>query len=244
MDFESPLRNDLVPTLPLFLDQSEQIINLLRSYPLKKLATILGVSQSIAELNHERFRNWQYKHTKANSRPALFAYHGDIYRQLRPTSYTSSQIKYASQTLRILSGLYGIVRPMDLIQPYRLEMTTTLKIGKNMSLNKFWQKAITQYLSEEIREHNHPFVLNLASIEYTRAIDFTALPVPVITVEFMEQVKGVIHNHGILTKKARGLLVQYLIEREAHTLAEVAQFNCNGYKLNSSTPDVLTFVSL
>ncbi|WP_417866863.1 peroxide stress protein YaaA [Xanthomarina gelatinilytica] len=229
LDFESKL-----PTTKTsegqFLSDSERINKLLKKKSAKSLSKLMSISNDLAQLNYQRNQEWQLPFTKDNARPAVYAFNGDVYRGLDVYTLDTKNINKLQDTVRILSGLYGVLKPLDLIQPYRLEMGTKLSIGKNKNLYEFWKKKVTKALNEEL-EDNELF-LNLASNEYFKAIDSKTLKVPVIDIDFKELKNGEYKTIGIFAKLARGLMARYIIDTNAKTLDDIKGFNLENYRFH------------
>lgn len=229
LDFESKL-----PTTKTsegqFLSDSERINKLLKKKSAKSLSKLMSISDDLAQLNYQRNQEWQLPFTKDNARPAVYAFNGDVYRGLDVYTLDTKNIDKLQDTVRILSGLYGVLKPLDLIQPYRLEMGTKLSIGKNKNLYEFWKKKVTKALNEEL-EDNELF-LNLASNEYFKAIDSKTLKVPVIEIDFKELKNGDYKTIGIYAKQARGLMARYIIDTNAKTLEDIKGFNLENYRFH------------
>jgi len=229
LDFESKL-----PTTKTsegqFLSDSERINKLLKKKSAKSLSKLMSISDDLAQLNYQRNQEWQLPFTKDNARPAVYAFNGDVYRGLDVYTLDTKNINKLQDTVRILSGLYGVLKPLDLIQPYRLEMGTKLLIGKNKNLYEFWKKKVTKALNEEL-EDNELF-LNLASNEYFKAIDTKTLKVPVIDIDFKELKNGEYKTIGIFAKLARGLMARYIIDTNAKTLDDIKGFNLENYRFH------------
>lgn len=243
LDFESDWAEDVSATSqPTFLAEANTIARKLAQLSQDQLAKTLSISQSLAELNTHRFQNWQTQPTKNSAKPAILAYQGDVYQQLTPKNYSPAQQTNAQHSLRIISGLYGILKPYDLIQPYRLEMKTKLKVETGSTLVEFWRPKLTTALNTAIANHKHQVVLNLASQEYAAAIDFSSLTAPVITVNFKYQRQGKLKSIGILAKRSRGQMIQFLISRTISDRHQLADFQTLGYQLQAETATSLTFV--
>ncbi|HCY81723.1 MAG TPA: peroxide stress protein YaaA [Xanthomarina gelatinilytica] len=229
LDFESKL-----PTTKTsegqFLSDSERINKLLKKKSAKSLSKLMSISDDLAQLNYQRNQEWHLPFTKDNARPAVYAFNGDVYRGLDVYTLDTKNIDKLQDTVRILSGLYGVLKPLDLIQPYRLEMGTKLSIGKNKNLYEFWKKKVTKALNEEL-EDNELF-LNLASNEYFKAIDSKTLKVPVIDIDFKELKNGDYKTIGIFAKLARGLMARYIIDTNAKTLEDIKGFNLENYRFH------------
>lgn len=241
LDFETPIP-DVEGHDPLFLKQAEPIVKALKQCSVPELKQALNVSDALAELNHERFTRWSKAHGATNARPALFAYKGDIFKQLDLAHYAGEEREYLHDHLRIVSGLYGYLRALDRMRPYRLEMKLSLDAGGIGSLQRYWKPVLTKALAEECEHENTPFVLNLASKEYADAFDFGALPCPVIDVTFLQQRNGETKTFGLLAKRARGMMIDFAAKRKAKTIDDIAAFSEGGYRLSDRSAKSLTFV--
>ena len=201
----------------------------------------MHISDNLGELNYQRNQEWQLPFTKDNARQAVYAFNGDVYRGLDAYTIPKDKLEKLQDTVRIISGLYGILKPMDLIQPYRLEMGTKFPVGKNKNLYEFWKKKVTQVLNEELK--NDELFVNLASNEYFKAIDTKALKVPVITPVFKEFKNGQYKTIAIFAKLARGLMTRFIIVTNAITIDDIKKFNYEGYAYddNLSTETELVF---
>ncbi len=241
-DFESDWES-VVESECEFLDEASELCAALRKYSVRELTEVLGVSQKLAELNHDRFRDWKKSDHKENvAKPAILAYRGDIYRQLRVDDYSGDLQRFMQARLRIVTGFYGLLRPYDLILPYRLEMKTKLKVGKSKDLYQFWGDKLTKFLEKDVRKTMASCVVNLASGEYYKAIDFAGLSVPVVDVEFRQKRDGKLVNVGILAKKARGQMIEYMMQKKADSLDDLEKFGVDGYRLHSRKDTVMVFV--
>ena len=241
LDFESKLPTKS-SSEPLFLKEAALINTTLKKQSAKGLSKLMEISDALAQLNYERNQLWHLPFTQNNARPAIYAFSGDVYKGLEAYTLKNDHIETLQNTVRILSGLYGLLKPLDLIQPYRLEMGTKLNIGKHKNLYTFWQQKVTTALNDELLE-NEVFV-NLASQEYFKALDTKALKVPVVNVHFKEFKNGVYKNIAIFAKQARGLMARYIIETKAKTVEDLKTFNYKGYLLNQnlSKENELVFV--
>lgn len=226
LDFETEL-----PTAkfsqPEFLEQSEKLNKVLLKKKPKALSQLMSISDSLAQLNWQRNQEFTIPFTNENARPAVFAFNGDVYQGLDAYSFTEDKLDELQRSLRILSGLYGVLKPLDLMQPYRLEMGTKLKVGRKKNLYEFWKKDITTYLNSEL-EKDEVFV-NLASNEYFGAIDEKSLKVPVITPIFKDWKYDKLKIISFFAKKARGSMVRYIIDSEAQNLQDIKGFNYDDY---------------
>lgn len=240
LDFEKPFESPII-TQPLFLSQTEKIASLLKSYSQKKLAQVLEVSAVLAERNYERYQQWSPTHNLKNSRPAVIAYNGDIFKPMNPRKYTKEEAAYSQRSLRIISGLYGFVRGYDLIQPYRLEMKAVVPVGGKKNLYEFWTDVLTEELNKEITQDAHSHVINLASDEYGNVIQYKKLKCPVITIEFRQRRNGEIRNVGLLSKKARGMMIEYMTKHLVEKREDLRGFNTSGYALTAEAENELVF---
>lgn len=243
LDYDADIP-DVPVTKPMFVSEASLLVGMLRLYSEGKLATVLEVSDSLANLNYERFKNWSQSHTKKNSRQAIFAYKGDVFEELSLKKYSKKQLEFAQRSLRIISGLYGILRPFDLIQPYRLEMGATLKVGSSENLYQFWTDKVTTYLKKEIAKEKHELILNMASQQYSKAVRFSELDAPAITIDFKQNVKGRIKNYGLLSKRARGAMIDYCIRQKVESIDKIKKFDLEGYKFESEKGSRLLFVKM
>jgi len=210
-----------------FLNEAQRINKLLKKKSARSLSKLMNISANLGALNYERNQEWQLPFTADNARPAMYAFDGDVYKGLDAYQISSDKIETAQNTIRIISGLYGILKPLDLIQPYRLEMGTKFPVGKNKNLYEFWKKKITTTLNEELTDDE--LFINLASNEYFKAIDTKVLKVPVVNVSFKEFKNGEYKMIGFFAKVARGLMARYIIETNAKTIEDIKAFNSEGY---------------
>ena len=229
LDFETKLPTEIASE-SLFLKESERLNKLLKKKSAKSLSKLMKISDNLGQLNYQRNQDWQIPFTKDNARQAVYAFNGDVYRGLDVYTLDTKHIDSLQKTVRILSGLYGVLKPLDLMQAYRLEMGTKFPVGKNKNLYEFWKKKVTQALNNEL-EDNELF-LNLASNEYFKAIDTKALKVPVINIDFKELKNGEYKTIGIFAKLARGFMARYIIETNAKTLEDIKGFNIDNYRFH------------
>jgi cytoplasmic iron level regulating protein YaaA (DUF328/UPF0246 family) len=226
LDFETKLPT-AQSSQPIFLKESEHVNKILKKKSAKGLSKLMSISDALGQLNYERNQEWELPFNSDNSRQAIYAFNGDVYRGLDAYSITEDKLDTLQNTVRILSGLYGVLKPLDLMQPYRLEMGTKLPIGKNKNLYEFWKKNITKALNEELEDDE--LFLNLASNEYFKAIDTKTLKVPVIDVDFKDLRKGEYKTIGIFAKLARGLMTRYILDTNAKNIDDIKGFNYEGY---------------
>lgn len=225
-----------------FLKESERLNRLLKKKSARSLSKLMKISPALGQLNYERNQEWHLPFTKDNAKQAIFAFNGEVYRGLDAYTIPKEKLEKVQDTVRIISGLYGILKPLDLMQPYRLEMGTKLPVGKNKNLYEFWKKKVTQALNDELEDGE--LFINLASNEYFKAIDTKALKVPVITPVFKEFKNGEYKTIAIFAKLARGLMTRYIIDSNAKTIDDIKGFNYEGYRfdenLSSETELVFT----
>lgn len=229
LDFESELPI-IKNTEPQFLKQSERLNKILRKKSAKSLSKLMSISDALGQLNYERNQSWELPFTKHNARPAVYAFNGDVYRGLDAYTIPEDKIETLQKTVRILSGLYGVLKPSDLIQPYRLEMGTKLPVGVKKNLYEFWKKDITKALNEELEDDE--LFLNLASNEYFKAVDTKSLKVPVVTANFKDFKNGEYKMISFFAKAARGMMARYVVDTNAKTIDDLKGFNYEGYSFS------------
>ena len=239
LNFESPLPIQNY-TESLFLKDAETIQKTLKKKKPKQLMELMDISEKLADLNWERNQNWSLPFTPENARPAVFAFDGDVYTGLDAYTIPTDKFPILEDKLRILSGLYGVLKPLDLMQPYRLEMGTSLPIGTKKNLYEFWKKKVTASLNSELQKDE--LFINLASNEYFSAVDTKTLKVPVITPEFKDYKDGKLKMISFFAKKARGLMVRYIIDTNAETIEDLKQFNYDGYAFDANLSKGTTLV--
>ncbi|RIV47137.1 peroxide stress protein YaaA [Flagellimonas pelagia] len=226
LDFESTLPTSEY-SQPKFLEEAQKLNAVLKKKKPKALSKLMSISDNLAQLNWERNQQFSLPFSPENARPAVYAFNGDVYQGLDAQSIPVEKLQKLQDTLRILSGLYGILKPLDLIQPYRLEMGTQLKIGRKKNLHEFWKKQLTDHLNQEL-EDGELFV-NLASNEYFGAVDEKKLKVPVITPIFKDWKNDQLKIISFFAKKARGSMVRYILDTDAKTLEDIKGFDYDGY---------------
>ncbi|WP_298139494.1 peroxide stress protein YaaA [Flavobacterium sp.] len=232
LDFESQLPTQKY-TEYLFSKQSQTIDKVLKKQKPKQLMDLMSISDKLADLNWQRNQERNVAEmTVENARQAVFAFSGDVYIGLDAYSLSEEKINVLQDKLRILSGLYGLLKPLDLMQPYRLEMGTKLPIGKNKNLYEFWKPIIAKQLNLELEKEE--LFVNLASNEYFDAVDVKTLKVPVITPEFKDYKDGKLKMISFFAKKARGMMVRYIIDSNAQTIEDLKGFNYEGYAFDAN----------
>tara|TARA_B100001939_G_scaffold325816_1_gene318900 strand:+ start:731 stop:1489 length:759 start_codon:yes stop_codon:yes gene_type:complete len=240
LDFKSQLPTEKNTSL-CFEKEAEYLNSILKRKSPKDLSDLMGISRKIAELNYERNHNWSLPFNKKNSRQAVYAFSGDVYRGLDAYSIDDNKIDYMQSTVRIISGLYGLVKPLDLIQPYRLEMGAKLSFDNNKNLYEYWREKITNQLNSELSV-NEP-VLNLASNEYFKAIDSKVIKSDVYSANFKQLKDGSYKTIAIFSKKARGMMTRFIIDNNITEISSLKSFNYDGYVYheNLSTDKELIF---
>lgn len=220
-------------TQPRFLDQSQQLIRQLRKLTPAQLAGLMDISDALAQLNTARFAQWQLPFTLENARQAILAFKGDVYVGLAVEKFLAKDLAFAQQHLLILSGLYGLLRPLDLMQPYRLEMGTGLVNAKGKDLYAFWGGQLTEAINTQLEETRSACLVNLASNEYFKAIQPKKIARPIITPVFKDEKNGQFKVISFFAKKARGLMAAYLIQQRIKEPEAVKQFSAAGYQFNT-----------
>ncbi len=240
LDFEAKIPTTRY-TEGQFLPQAERLNKLLKKKSARGLSKLMSISDALGQLNYERNQEWELPFTKANSRQALYAFSGSVYQGIDAYTLPEEALDYTQDSLRIISGLYGILKPLDLMQPYRLEMGTRMAVGVNKNLYDFWKKKITTALNNEL-EAGELFV-NLASNEYFKAIDSKTLKANVITPVFKDFKNGEYKTIMTYAKLARGYMTRHLINVQAQTLDDVKSFTMEGYGFSQelSTESELVF---
>ena len=233
LDFDTPTVTDAF-TQPVHLTQSRKLVRRMRQLSGQELAKLMHVSGNIADLNQQRFKKWKTPFNPENARQAIFAFKGDVYIGLDAYSMTAQNVDFAQDHLRILSGLYGLLRPLDLMQPYRLEMGTRIDTDMGNNLYQFWDGRITKTLNQELKQSDSNSLINLASNEYFKSIKAKLLKADVITPVFKDYNKGSYQVIGFFAKKARGLMTRYLIDNEIDDPAALKDFSAEGYAFNTA----------
>ncbi len=226
LDFENKAATSLY-TQPRFLEQSVKLNKKLKTLSRKKLGDLMKISDDLASLNYDRNQDWKTPFELENSKQAIYSFTGEVFRGIDVNTLSEDKLPILQDRLRILSGLYGLLKPLDLIQPYRLEMGTKLKVGRTENLYKFWNNDLANSLNEELEDGE--LLINLASSEYFKALPKKALKVPMITPVFKDFKNGEYKTIMTFAKKARGLMVRYIIENDIKTIEELKGFNVNNY---------------
>lgn len=212
-----------------FLDKSKKLIGLATKLSSADLKAMMKISNALADLNKQRFSDWALPFDLSNAKQACFAFNGDTYTGLEADTLSVEALEYSQKHMRILSGLYGCLRPLDLIQAYRLEMGVKFKTDKGETLYDFWGDTIAKTLNEAVANHAHPAIVNCASNEYFKAVDKKALTVPVIETVFKEIKGETAKIVSFSAKKARGMMARYIIENKIENIEDLKKFNATGY---------------
>lgn len=242
LDFESPLPEHKMQK-PLFLKQSQVLIDLLRIKSPQEISELMSLSDKLAALNVARYELWDSNLPAQYSRAALWAFNGDVYEGLQALSFSESDIEFAQQHLRILSGLYGVLRPLDKIMPYRLEMGTSLENANGKNLYAYWGDYLADFLLKELAKQGDNLLINLASEEYSKAALRPVLleKVQLITPQFREESAGKFKMVSFYAKRARGLMAFYIIKNKLNNLAALKKFSIEGYAYNAALSDEKTW---
>ena len=230
LDFESPLPIKEF-TNPEMLEDAQELIDQLKSLSPADVSELMGLSDKLAHLNVTRFQHWQTPFTVENARPAIYAFKGDVYTGLDAYSFNKNDMKFAQKHFRMLSGLYGLLKPLDLMQAYRLEMGTKYSNLRGKNLYEFWGDSITAKLNEELKPKD--ILLNLASNEYFKAVNKKTLAAEIITPIFKDEKNGQYKIISFYAKKARGLMASYVIKNRIKNVEDIKQFNVAGYRFNA-----------
>ncbi|PSV26018.1 MULTISPECIES: peroxide stress protein YaaA [unclassified Photobacterium] len=228
LDYESPLVTSTY-TLPELTDHSAELIDVCRELTPMDIASLMKVSDKIAGLNAARFAEWQPQFTQDNARQAILAFKGDVYTGLAAETMTEQQFAYAQQHLRMLSGLYGLLRPLDLMQPYRLEMGTKLANPRGTNLYQFWGDIITDKLNQALVEQGDDILINLASNEYFKSVKPKKLNAQLITPVFKDCKNGNYKVISFYAKKARGMMARYILDNQITSIEALKEFDTAGY---------------
>ena len=246
LDYDTPA-GEVAHSQPMFVAHAEPLIKALRKKTWRQVAKLMDLSQNLAELNVARYASWAPAFNLQNAKQAVLAFDGDVYDGLVAKSLNPADLAWAQEHLCILSGLYGVLRPLDLMQPYRLEMGATLKVGRPDNLYQYWQKIIAPYLNERLQVQavagHAPVVVNLASQEYFKAVNTKLLQAHVVQCVFEDFSGGSYKVVSFFAKKARGLMARYAIEQRIQTVSGLEAFAAGGYQLarELTTPERLVF---
>lgn len=237
LDFETPFTEHVKSHLPAFQKQANELMNEMAGMDLPELQATLHSSEKIAILNYQRVQSWDP--TGEKGRAMLYAYNGDVFRQLKRDEYGKAEQEYADKNVFVASGLYGVVSGMDRIQPYRLEMDS--KLPKEGKMNEFWQSDVTSLLNQKIAQEGHTHLLNLASKNYSASVDAEQLNCPIINVEFKEMRDGKLKIIALFAKQARGMMIDYCIRNKVQSPEDLKAFTEGGYSFQGQTGNTLLF---
>lgn len=232
LDYSAPNYQEY--TLPSFTTDIKALVSVMKKKSAKEISELMHVSENLAVLNEERYKTFQSEFNTENSKQAILAFNGDVYTKIEVDRYTPADFKFAQNHLRILSGLYGLLKPLDLIQPYRLEMGTPLKTKKGKNLYEFWDRKIAKAINEAAA--GRPIV-NLASQEYFKSVDLKTLKSPLVNIHFKEFKNGTYQVIGIFAKQARGMMTNFAITNRLEDPEELKTFNLEGYEFSSGMSD-------
>ena len=237
LDFETPPLVDQT-TQPQFLDDSQELINQLKKMPASKVGKLMNISDNLAKLNVERYKSWQRPLEAGNAKQSLFAFQGDVYTGIEADTMKKRDVQFAQKHLRILSGLYGVLRPLDLMLPYRLEMGTRLENKRGQNLYQFWGDDVTDSLNTELQAQKSPLVFNLASNEYFKVVNKRKLDAELISPVFKDRKNGEYKLISFFAKKARGMMARFIIDNRIKDIEGIKDFTTAGYRYSKrlSTP--------
>ncbi len=241
LDYETPAQVAATGN-PGFLGRSAELIRLLRQRSAQEIAELMALSPALAELNVKRYKAWRREFTDANSKPALLAFNGDVYEGLDAPSLKPADLAWAQDHVAILSGLYGLLRPLDRMQPYRLEMGTALDNPQGSNLYAFWGDTLAKHLNARLADEHEPLVVNLASQEYFKAVPRKALKVPVLECVFEDWKPGGYKVISFFAKRARGLMARHAIQHRVKQAGDLQQFNAEGYAFTPEASDETRWV--
>ena len=241
LDFESAVRN-LPVSQPHLTDYSEQLIEICRQLSPQDLSSLMSISDKLAGLNAARFAEWTKSHNEKNSRAAIWAFKGDVYTGLDADSLSDEDVQFAQRHLRMLSGLYGLLKPLDLMQPYRLEMGTKLVNSKGKDLYAFWGNIITQSVQQALDEQGDRILINLASDEYYKSVKESQLDAQIVKPIFLDNKNGKYKVVSFYAKKARGLMCHFIIQNRLERVEQLKEFDLGGYWFDATSSAEKEFV--
>lgn len=233
LDYDTPPTTDTY-TIPDFLDHSQELINQLNQYAPHEIASLMKLSDKLALLNAERYDSWHTPFTAENAKQAVLAFKGDVYEGMDAMNFDQADLDFAQQHLRMLSGLYGLLRPLDLMQAYRLEMGTSLQNARGKNLYEFWGSIVTDKINAELKEQGDDVVVNLASNEYFKVVKKRELQAELYTPIFKDYKNGNYKVISFYAKKARGMMCRYIIENRIDNVEDLKSFDMGGYRYNES----------
>ncbi len=222
-------RNDIPFSEPCFLNKSIELVNILKEFSPTELSRLMGVSANLGLLNSDRYLSWSLPFNLNNAKQAILSFKGSVFSAMNTEDFNKTDFDFAQKHLRILSGLYGILRPLDLIQPYRLEMGTKIRTENAKDLYQFWRETLTCNLAEEIADKKTRCLLNLASNEYSKSLNLKELGVPIVTPVFKDFKDGKLKVISFFAKKARGNMCRYIIKNKINSYKKLVDFSEEGY---------------
>ncbi|MCW3807654.1 peroxide stress protein YaaA [Plebeiibacterium marinum] len=232
LDFTKPAGTSLHSEIR-FSSEAQQLVNILKNYSPEQLGSLMKISQKLADLNYTRYQHWSFPFSNTEIKQALFAFNGEVYNGIKAETLNKTEIETAQKKLRILSGLYGLLRPLDIILPYRLEMGTRMTFLDYKNLYSYWDGKITDLLNLDIKENKHKALINLASNEYYKSINTKDITVPIISPEFKDLKNGNYKVISIYAKKARGLMTRFIIQNNLTDYNDLKAFDLEGYYYNN-----------
>lgn len=241
LDFES--NQTIEHTLPKFQKEALKLIDVLKEHSEPEIKKLMSISDQLAHINVERYNSFSKKKDPKHARHAIFAFQGDVYQGLEAESFSNEELQYSQSHFRILSGLYGLIRPLDLIQPYRLEMGTKLRINGSKNLYEYWGDKISNQLNKDLKQQGDNLLINLASVEYFKSVDRKKLKARVIDVDFKDFSNGQYKVISFFAKKARGMMSRFIIKNQPTNIDDLKAFDYDGYCFDvpNSTDELLAF---
>jgi len=236
LDLE-PVKNPIEPTEPNLFTQTQILARTAKTKTAGDLKKLMKLSDNLAELNADRYKSFRLNGRSNNAKPAALTFNGDVYGGLDAKTMSAAQMRYAQKHLRILSGLYGVLKPMDAIQPYRLEMGIKLENPRGKNLYEFWGNRIAKTLNNDVEDSKSKAIVNLASNEYFKAVGKNTLSAPIITPSFLNVKDGQARNLMFFGKRARGLMARWIIDNKVEKIDDLSGFNIEGYKINKKLTD-------
>ncbi len=237
----APVQRDLTLSQPPLLEEAQVLMKTTRGLKPADLRALMGISEKLADLNYERFQDFHTPFTQDNAKPAALTFNGDVYLGLDASSLSADELTWAQTHVAILSGLYGVLRPLDLMQPYRLEMGTRLQTERGKNLYEFWGERITEILNAQLKGHAEPTLVNLASNEYFKAVKPKSLAGPVVTPVFKEIREGGPKVISFMAKRARGLMTRYMVQHRLERPEQLQGFAEAGYSFDPALSDEKTY---
>lgn len=216
-------------SIPIFINEAHKLIRVLQKHSPTKLTELMKISSGLGELNYLRFQKWELDHNQSNSKQAIFAFNGEVYNGFKAHTLDSESLVFAQHHIRILSGLYGILNPLDLVQPYRLEMSTKLKLNEFKNLYTFWDDKINTTINQELKVQKNECLINLASVEYSKAVKLKNINTQIITPVFKELSGDSYKVIPVYAKKARGLMSRFIVDNKIVDPQEIKHFDVEGY---------------